>query len=85
MTRKEIQGDPREQRQKEKQHMSSSFPPIVKFHSRRLWWCLSLPLPGEIVTADISRCGNGGARVFATGGGWEMKNASCRKDDEREL
>jgi len=65
--------------------MSSSYPLIIEFHSRRLWWGLSLPLPGEIVTADISRCGNEGASVSAMGGGWEMKNASCRKDDEHEL
>ena len=61
MTRKEIKGNPREQRQKEKQQMSSSYPPIIEFHSRKLWWGLLLPLPREVVTADISRCGNRGA------------------------
>ena len=70
---------------RKKQHMSSSFPPILRFHSRRLWWGVSLPLPGEIVTADVSRSGNGGALVFALGGGWEIKNASNRRDDKREL
>ena len=53
---------------------------------------VSLPLPGEIVTADISRCGNGGTSVSATGGGREMKNAvgkvmnaSCRNGNGLEV
>ena len=29
---------------------------------------MSLPLPGEIVTADVSRCDNEGAGEFASGG-----------------
>jgi len=28
---------------------------------------MSLPLPGEIVTTDVSRCGNEGARSVDTG------------------
>ena len=53
---------------------------------------MSLPLPGEIVTADICRSGSGGASVSATGGGREMKNAvgkvmnaSCRNNDDLKV
>jgi len=40
---------------------------------------LSLPLPWEIVTADVSLGDNAGAWVSGRGGGWEIKNARCRE------
>jgi len=49
---------------------------------------LQLPLPGGIVTADVSHCGNGGAGEVASGGvsgqsrTRAIKDASCRKDDD---
>jgi len=40
---------------------------------------LSLPLPWEIVTADVSLGGYEGAWQSSRVGGWEMKNARCRE------
>ena len=40
---------------------------------------LPLPLPEEIVTADVSPCGNEGAWESDVGGGWASKNARCGK------
>ena len=45
---------------------------------------LSLPLPGEIVTADVSPSGNEGASVFSSGG--RVGDAKTRAvNKEREL
>jgi len=41
---------------------------------------LPLPLPGEIVSADMCPFGNEGAWESRRGGGWAIKNASYRKD-----
>jgi len=38
-----------------------------------------LPLPEEIVTTDVSSCGNEGVLESDVGGGWASKNARCRK------
>jgi len=95
-TRREKKGNSRKTQENNARRKNNTglrpYPPIVKFHSGRLWWGVSLPLPGEIVTADISRCGNGGASVSATGGGREMKNAvgkvmnaSCRNNDDLKV
>jgi len=43
---------------------------------------MSLPLPGKIVTTDVSRCDNEDSRSVSTGGGWAIKNA---RNQEREL
>jgi len=44
---------------------------------------LSLPSPGEIVTADVSWCGNEGAGEVCSGGdGWAIKNT---RNKEREI
>ena len=44
---------------------------------------MSLPLPGKIVTTDVSRCGNGGAKAYeCRGGGWGMKNARNREREK---
>ena len=40
---------------------------------------LRLPLPWEIVTADICQCDNEGAWRFYSGGGWAIMNANCGK------
>ena len=40
---------------------------------------LPLPLLWEIVTADASLSGNGGAKWSVRGGRWEIKNARCRE------
>ena len=40
---------------------------------------LPLPLPEEIVTADVSLCGNEGAWESDVGGGWATKNARSGK------
>ena len=45
------------------------------FHCRRLLVPVPLPLPGRIVTAAVSRCGNEGAWGSNRGGGWVTKNA----------
>jgi len=42
----------------------------------------SLPLPGEIVTTNVSCCANEGAWRSTQGGGWAIEKASCRKDDD---
>lgn len=34
---------------------------------------LSLPLPGEIATTDVSTCGNEGAWVLVWGSGWAIE------------
>ena len=38
-----------------------------------------LPLLEEIITADVSPCGNEGAWESDVGGGWASKNARCGK------
>lgn len=38
--------------------------------------------PWEIVTDDASLGGNVGASGFGSGGGWEIKNARCRKMED---
>ena len=40
---------------------------------------LPLPIPWEIVAADVSLGGNVGAWGSGRGGWWEIKNARCRK------
>ena len=45
---------------------------------------LSPPLPGDIVTTDMSACGNEGARVFVRG--WRVGNEKTRAvNKERDL
>jgi len=46
------------------------------------WGRLPLPLPWEIVTADVSLGGNLGAWGSGRGGGWDIKNARCRKMED---
>jgi len=53
---------------------------LVPLPEALLW--LPLPFPGEIVTADVSRCGNEGAGEVCGGGGWSIKNT---RNKEREL
>ena len=42
-----------------------------------------LPLPWEIVTDNVSLGGNVGALGSGRGGGWEIKDARCRKMEDR--
>lgn len=42
---------------------------------------LSLPLPLGIVATDRSQGYNEGGRGLNRGGGWRIKNASCRKQE----
>jgi len=76
MTRNEIKGNPREQRQKEKQQMSSSYPPIIEFHSRRLWWFVAALAWGDRYRRYIPLWQWGRLSVCS---GWRVGN------EEREL
>jgi len=58
--------------------------PLVPL-SEALGIMLSLPLPWEIVTADVSLRGNEGAWQSSRVGGWEIKNARCREIKTRAV
>ena len=81
LTRKRMKdkGDMNRERPRKYRTITTTKFVVCSFHWRRPLGMLSLPLLWEIVTADASLSGNGGARCSIRGGRWEIKNARCRQ------